>query len=120
AYWHYVQKNDVAAYVNLWHEDFLGWPSVSPVPVRKDHITDWITSETSKGLTFKVGEFKAAALKVTGDLAFTAYWITFTWLDMEGKGEPRTLHITHAWIRSRKDWSIIGGMSMPEPEKQAK
>src|ERR1044071_4285116 len=36
AYWQYVEKNDLAAYANLWHEEFLGWPSISPAPVRKD------------------------------------------------------------------------------------
>ncbi|PYL33370.1 MAG: hypothetical protein DMF38_11695 [Verrucomicrobia bacterium] len=43
AYWRYVETNDLAAYSSLWHKDFLGWPSVSSAPVRKDHITDWIT-----------------------------------------------------------------------------
>src|SRR5947207_931638 len=43
AYWRYVEHNDLAAYSDLWHKDFLGWPSVSSAPVRKDHITDWIT-----------------------------------------------------------------------------
>jgi len=43
---------DLAAYSTLWHERFLDWPSVSPVPVHKDHITDWITAQTSKGLKF--------------------------------------------------------------------
>ncbi|MEO7725032.1 MAG: hypothetical protein ABIU29_10190, partial [Chthoniobacterales bacterium] len=52
AYWQYVEKNDLTSYANLWHENFLGWPSVSAAPVRKDHITDWITSQTSKGLIF--------------------------------------------------------------------
>src|SRR5882762_9732433 len=58
AYWHYVEKNDLAAYSDLWHKDFLGWPYVSAAPVRKDHITDWITSQTAKGLAFKTVEFK--------------------------------------------------------------
>jgi ketosteroid isomerase-like protein len=120
AYWQYLENNDLAAYLNLWHEDFLGWPSVSPTPVRKAHITDWITSQTGKGLSFKAGEFKPATLKVTGDVAFACYWITFSWLDKEGKGAPRPLRITHAWLRSGKDWRIIGGMSMPEPESRAK
>jgi ketosteroid isomerase-like protein len=120
AYWHYVEKNDLAAYANLWHEDFLGWPSISAAPVGKEHITDWITSQTSKGLTFKAGDLKPAGLKVTGDVAFAAYWITFSWLDKDGKGEVHTLRITHAWFRDGKDWRIIGGMSMPEPEKSAK
>jgi hypothetical protein len=57
AYWQYVEKNDLAAFSNLWHKDFLGWPWVSSKPVRKDHITDWITSHTNKGLVFKAGEF---------------------------------------------------------------
>jgi len=120
AYWHYVENNDLAAYSNLWHKDFLGWPSVSSAPVRKDHITDWITSQTTKGLRFNTGDFKPAALQVTGDVAFACYWITFKWVDKDGNGAPHTLRITHAWVRSGQDWRIIAGMSMPEPENPAK
>ncbi len=120
SYWHYVENNDLAAYSSLWHKDFLGWPSVSSAPVRKDHITDWITSQTTKGLRFKSGDFKPAGLQVTGDVAFACYWITFRWVDEDGNGEPHRLRITHAWVRSRKNWQIIGGMSMPEPENPAK
>src|SRR5438132_7964483 len=119
AYWHYVEKNDLAAYSDLWHEDFLGWPSVNSAPVRRDHITDWITSQTSKGLAFKAGKFKAAGIQVTGDVAFACYWITFSWVDKDGKGATHTFRITHAWVRSGKDWRIIGGMSMPEPQSPA-
>ena len=55
AYWRYVQENNLSAYADLWHKDFLGWPSVSAAPVHKNHITDWITSQTTKGLAFKIG-----------------------------------------------------------------
>jgi ketosteroid isomerase-like protein len=120
AYWQYVEKNDLTAYSNLWHKDFLGWPSVSSAPVRKDHITDWITSQTSKGLAFKAGELKPAGIQVTGDVGFACYWITFRWVDKDGTGAAHTLRITHAWVRSGKDWQIIGGMSMPEPQSPAK
>jgi ketosteroid isomerase-like protein len=120
AYWQYVEKNDLAAYAKLWHEDFLGWPAISATPVRKDHITDWITSQTSKGLAFKTGEFKPAGLEVTGDVAFACYWISFRWIDKDGKGAIHTLRVTHAWVRSGQDWQIIGGMSMPESENPAK
>ena len=115
AYWRYVQDNDLSAYSNLWHKDFLGWPSVNAAPVHKDHITEWITSQTRKGLVFKTGEFKPAAIQVTGDVAMACYWITFKWLDKDGNGAPRTLRITHAWLKTGNDWQIIGGMSMPEP-----
>ena len=119
AYWRYVENNDLAAYSALWHQNFLGWPSVSAAPVRKDHITDWITSQTSKGLKFEAGEFKPAAIQVTGDVAFACYWINFRWLDKDGNGATHKLRITHAWVRSGNTWQIIGGMSMPEPENSA-
>jgi ketosteroid isomerase-like protein len=115
AYWDYVQANNLAAYVNLWHKNFLGWPAQSASPVAKDHITDWITSQTAKGLTLKSIEFKPARIQVTGDVAEACYWITFKWLDKDGNGAAHTLRITHTWLKDGKDWRIIGGMSMPEP-----
>ncbi len=51
-YWRYVVDNNLTAYRSLWHKNFLGWPGVSAEPVRKDHITDWITSQTSKASHF--------------------------------------------------------------------
>ena len=115
AYWSYVQDNNLAAYLGLWHKDFLGWPAQNAAPAGKDHITDWITSQTAKGLAFKSIEFKPARTQITGDLAVVCYWITFTWLDKDGKGDAHTLRITHTWLKDGKDWRIIGGMSMPEP-----
>src|SRR5450631_2523268 len=114
AYWRYVEGNDLSAYSNLWHKDFLGWPSVSAAPVRKDHITDWITAQTSKGLVFKAGEVKPAAIQVTGDVAIVCYWSTLRWLDKDEKSEAGTFRITHAWLKTGTDWHIIGGMSMPK------
>ena len=114
AYWRYVQDNDLASYRNLRHKDFLGWPSVSETPVHKDHITDWITSQTSQGLAFKSIEVKPAAIQVTGDIAVTYYWSTYEWLDKNGAGTPHSSRITHTWIKNGKDWQIIGGMSAPE------
>jgi len=114
AYWSYVQANDLTSYSSLWHKDFLGWPAVSAAPVHKDHITDWITSQTSKGMTFKSVEFKPAAIQVNGDTAVTCYWMTYQWLDKDGKGATHTLRVTHTLIKDGKDWHIIGGMSMPE------
>jgi len=72
----------LSAYAGLWHKDFLGWPSVSAAPVHKNHITDWITSQTTKGLAFKMVEFKPAAIQVTEDVAVACYRITFKWTKM--------------------------------------
>src|SRR5271165_2711292 len=115
AYWRYVQENNLTAYRGLWNKDFLGWPAVSAAPVRKDHITDWITSQTGKGLKFKTVGFKRAAIQVTGNLAAAFYWITFQWVDKDGHGTATTLRVMHTWFKVGRDWHIIDGMSMPQP-----
>jgi ketosteroid isomerase-like protein len=117
AYWEYVKANDLEKYRALWHENFVGWPFVSPVPVRKDHITDWITSNTSKGVilqflqSYSIEQF---AIQVTGDIALNHYRINATWANSAG-AEVKTdrMRITHTWIRTQGTWQIIGGMSAP-------
>ena len=113
-YWRYVQNNDLTAYLSLWNQDFLGWPSVSPAPLRKDHITDWITSQTSKGLAFQSMELKPAAIQISGNVALTYYWITYKLLEKDGHGATHNLRVTHTWLNNGKNWQIIGGMSVPE------
>src|SRR5438132_13839404 len=79
AYWEYVKANDLEKYRALWHDDFVGWPFVSAAPVRKDHITDWITNNTSKGLTLQSYTIAQLAIQVTGDIAIDHYGIKFNW-----------------------------------------
>jgi len=114
AYWEYVKTNDLEKYRALWHEDFVGWPLVSSAPVRKDHITDWITSNTSKGVKLQSYSIEQLAIHVTGDVAIDHYRIKAKWANNEG-AEVRTdaFRITHTWIRMHGKWQIIGGMSAP-------
>ena len=114
AYWEYVKANDLDKYRALWNENFLGWPFVSSTPVRKDHITDWITANTSKGIKFESYSIEQLAIQVTGDVAVDYYRINAAWANGEG-GKVRTdrLRITHTWIRTGGTWQIIGGMSSP-------
>jgi ketosteroid isomerase-like protein len=118
-YWRYVETNNLSAYRNLWDENFLGWPGVSPEPVRKDHITDWITSQTKKDLTFKTIEFKPASIQVTGDLGVVCYWLTYKWQSKDGTATARTNRVFHTWIRTEQGWRIISGMSAPQPVTSA-
>jgi len=114
AYWEYVKANDLDKYRALWHENFLGWPFVSPAPVRKDRITDWITANTSKSITLQSYSIEQLAIQVTGDIAMDYYRINATWANITG-AEVRTdrLRITHTWTRTDVTWQIIGGMSSP-------
>jgi ketosteroid isomerase-like protein len=118
AYWEYVKANDLERYRALWHENFLGWPFVSSVPVRKDHITDWITANTSKGIKLRSYSIEQLGIQVTGDVAVDYYRINAMWANSQDT-ELRTdrLRITHAWVLADGTWKIIGGMSSPVNEK---
>ena len=114
AYWEYVKANDLEKYRALWHEDFVGWPLVSSAPVQKDHITDWITNNTSNGVKLKSFSIEQLAIRVTRDIAINYYRIKTNWATGEG-AEARTdaFRITHTWIRTHGTWQILGGMSAP-------
>ena len=114
AYWEYVKANDLEKYRALWHENFLGWPFVSPAPVRKDRITDWITSNTSKNITLQSYSIEQLAIQVTGDIAMDFYRINAMWANGAGaEVKADRLRITHTWARTHGTWQIIGGMSSP-------
>src|SRR5437899_7712389 len=75
AYWEYVKANDLEKYRALWHDDFIGWPLISSAPVRKDHITDWMTANTAKGMKLESYALEQLAIKTTGDIAVDHYRI---------------------------------------------
>ena len=114
AYWEDVKANDLEKYRALWHENFLGWPYISPSPLRKDHVTDWITMNTSKGVKLQSYSIERLAIQITGDIAINHYRIKANWAT-SGKNETRidALRITHTWIRTNGTWQILGGMSAP-------
>jgi len=115
SYWDDVKALDLDSYRALWHEKFVGWPSVNSHPVRKDHITDWIKAHTDKGEALAWFELKPADSRATENLVVTEYWLTAIWADKAGHGEPFTQRVTHTWIKTEKGWKILAGMSAPVP-----
>jgi ketosteroid isomerase-like protein len=114
AYWHFVQSNDLEHYRRLWHEQFLGWPSVSPEPLRKDHITDWMVAHTSKGESLKPYNLERLSVQVTDNIATSAYRVRLVWVEKNGNEQPGTLRIVHTWLRNAGGaWEIVSGMSAP-------
>ena len=113
-YWKFVKAVDLEGYRGLWHGNFVGWPSSSAQPARKDHITDWITGLTAKGLRLHWYSIEPAASQATENIVITHYWVTAFWSDAKGNGDPpETNRITHTWIRTPTGWQILGGMSAP-------
>jgi hypothetical protein len=114
AYWEYVEVNDLEKYRALWHEDFVGWPTSSSMPLRKDHITDWITRNTSKGVKLQSYAIERLAIQLTGDIAINHYRVKMVWA---GPGpidsNTEVIRVTHTWLRVHGSWQILGGMSAP-------
>src|SRR5947199_1908027 len=114
AYWEYAKTNDLEKYRALWDEDFLGWPFVSSAPVGKDHITDWITANTSEGIKLQSYSIEQLAIQVTCDIAINHYRIQANWATGEGaKARTDALRITHTGIRTHGTWQMLGVMSAP-------
>jgi ketosteroid isomerase-like protein len=87
---------------------------VGPEPLRKDHITDWITSARSNGETLKSYDLERLSIQVPGNLATTTYRIRQRWVDKGGIDHPSVLRIIHTWLRDTTgSWRIISGMSAP-------
>ena len=119
SYWEYVKTNDLEGYRSLWHPNFVGWPSVSAAPAHKDHITDWITDNTSKGRSLESYKLEQAASQATDNVVVTHYWITMKWVDQTGAGKENTTRICHTWIKTPGGWQIIGGMSCPALDRKS-
>ena len=114
SYWDYVKANDLEKYSALWHDHFLGWPFTSSAPARKDHITDWITKNTSQSIKLQSYELEQVAIKVTGDIVADHYRIKMTWSGPKPTDtKTETLRIHHTWVRIGDTWQILAGMSSP-------
>jgi hypothetical protein len=114
AYWEYVKSNDLEKYRALWHENFVGWPTSSSTPLRKDHITDWITRNTSKGVKLQSYAIEQLAIQLFGDIAINHYRIKMVWVGPKpSDNKTELLRIHHTWTRTGNTWQIIGGMSAP-------
>jgi ketosteroid isomerase-like protein len=114
AYWQYVKTGDLDAYRSLWHENFLGWPYISPEPARKAQITNWIKLHTDQGDSLQDYNLQRLVSQQTGDLVTTTYRISLTWAGKNGTGSSDHSRIIHTWIRgSDGRWRILSGMSAP-------
>jgi len=117
-YWKAVQATDLVAYRALWRDDFLGWPFWSTDPARKAHITDWITTHSSKGERLKSYTLERLTVQVSGDMATTTYRVHATWANQVGKGHSEVSRILHTWRHDHDGtWRIFSGMSAPADVK---
>ena len=108
------RANDLPGYRALWHADFLGWPHISPEPLRKDQATDWATVQINQGEIPRTYVLEEVCIQVTGDIATAAYRIREGWSDKSGAAHRSVFRVIHTWLRDPAgSWQIISGMSAP-------
>lgn len=112
AYWQYVQADDLTSYRALWNADFLGWPVMSPEPLRKEHIADWIAAFKKNGDTLQSFQLERLEIQVTSNVATTTYRLHARWVNRSGEKHESSMRIIHTWLRQADGpWQIISGMS---------
>ena len=110
-YWRYVSAGDVEAYVNLWHDDFVGWPCFSWTPTGKANIGSWVEEIRDNHWTLTY-DLRPEAVQLFGDVAVVHYAAEYVFDYGNGtrKGEGDWRKFTHTWMKVGDDWQIIGGM----------
>ena len=114
AYWTYVKNNDIASYLTLWDENFVGWPSFSRTALEKVGISDWIAplhENPSEEYDYKLTR---EAVRSFGNVVVVHYLFHESFRSKEtGKllRSDAPGRITHTWQRHGDTWQIITGMS---------
>lgn len=106
-YWKLLKARDVAGYLALWDETFLGWPSDEKAPVGKDaFVKDPVGPADEPLLKYEL-ERKGAT--PVGD-AVTVFYLVRTTFGGKAAGKVYVYRITHTWKKSRGEWRIVSGM----------
>ena len=103
-YWNATAALDDAAYQDLWHRDFRGWPcgepasvTGAPPPFEKDGVTRTWTMDR-----------KAAT---AGDRFVSVFYrVRERTAHPDGRVETVVFEVTHTWVPTPAGWKIISGM----------
>ena len=109
-YWKYVKEKDLQAYLTLWDEKFIGYPSNNIIG-NKAHITDWLIDLYKDKTGVFSYELNRKIENVFDDIVIVLYDVTQQWTNEKNEVvKKRTYKITHTWKKSDNGWLIIGGM----------
>ncbi|MGE0031090.1 MAG: nuclear transport factor 2 family protein [Steroidobacteraceae bacterium] len=110
-YWRYVRAGDVETYVQLWHEDFVGWPCHSKTPSDKSGIGTWVREirDNHWKLDYTLRPLEA---RTFGDVVVVHYAAEYVYDYGDGtrSGAGLWRKFTHTWKKSDGRWQIITGM----------
>ena len=104
AYWQSLESRDKEAYLSLWDEAFLGWPSYAKSPVRKSTLRERPLRAVDSYT------FEQKSVQMFGETAMTFLQVRLK-PSTSGKEGEIVLRITHTWRKKDGEWRIVGGMS---------
>jgi len=111
-YWDYVQKKDTVAYKDLWHDDFIGYPSFGDGVSNKSKIAIWIPElHKDPNLKFSYRLYRKATNAIE-DVVIVFYDADEIWTDKENNiVRKEVFKFTHTWKKYDDNWLILGGMA---------
>lgn len=105
-----LSKKDLEGLSQLWHEDFIGWPSHSAEPV--DRSTAQASLEDLFHRLDIVGSaIRPRAMYRSTDMAEAYYTVIFQVRSVDGTLAAAAYRIVHVWIKDHGGWKVVGGMS---------
>ena len=110
AYWRYVRDADVAGYLSLWHEDFIGWPCAADSfhPVRKDAAGAWIQSIRHQKLRLSVALHREGIQDFGGVVVVHYSTPVITgYPDGPVTGKDQLYKFTHTWMKAGDRKSVV-------------
>ncbi len=112
-YWTLWKEGKINELIDLFHDNFLGWPSSRVEPINKGDIAEFMQN-AGKLIGYTIGSFYSNVISPTSGMVYY-YWarvqsLTVNKQEVEIPFAGRTSHI---WIKEKGKWTIIGGMGGP-------
>jgi hypothetical protein len=110
AYISYLFAANHRAMLSMYHDRFLGWPDEVKQPVDKKAISRYLEERYPKPVqvTYKIDR---QGITLLNNIVLNHYLVYITWKDESGNEQKGVSRLTHTWIKTGKQWKILGGMS---------
>lgn len=79
--------------------------------MHKDRISDWVADARKEQKSLNCYKQDPAGIVIVDNVAVVHYRLTERWDAATGRGKPRTIKVTHTWLKSGGRWQILGGMA---------
>ncbi len=110
-YWKYVFETNIEAYLNLWHDDFNGWPRAYETPIGKnklDSVGEQIQSYSQMNWDYTIENM---SVNPVDSSVIAIYSVNVNMQIPESADKvSKTMRVIHVWKKQGQDWKIIGGM----------